>query len=319
MSVLECPKPKVDPAAVPTRYAIEDSIAVQGPPPRDGALALWVPLIPDTPSQRVLDLVIEADCAWSVTREPEFGNQMLHVRAADAPHWPLEIRLRYHVERLPLVHSLHPACARPLATPALFARDLAAEQFVEVSDRTRALAGTIVGDERNPLEQARRVYRYVTDTMTYDAPKQSWKGSTDHALVCSTGNCNDIHALFISLVRSMGIPARLVTGQALESPPQPGADTCEVCGYHCWAAFFVAGLGWIPVDASCACKYGTEGLFGALETNHVAWAIGWAIGRDLIVAPAQQGPRLLFLAGPYAEVDGQPYRAVERRLTFAEQ
>jgi transglutaminase-like putative cysteine protease len=56
--------------------------------------------------------------------------------------------------------------------------------------------------------------------------------------------------LFISLVRSTGIPARLVMGQALESPSPPGVETCDVCGYHCWAESFVAGLGWIPVDAS---------------------------------------------------------------------
>lgn len=171
------------------------------------------------------------------------------------------------------------------------------------------------GVERNPLEQARLIYRYVTEKMTYDAAKQSWKGSTEHALVCSAGNCNDIHALFISLARSTGIPARLVLDQALESPSQPGVDTCEVCGYHCWAEFFVAGLGWIPVDASCACKYRTEGLFGELEMNHVAWSVG----RDLLLVPPQQGPPVLFFAAPYAEADGQPYRAVERRLTFVEQ
>lgn len=315
MSVLECPKPKPHDATVPARYAIDDHVIVQAPDRLDHALEVWVPMIPDTPFQRVLDLSLDANCAWSGAREAEFGNQMLHTRADHAQDWPLQIRLRYHVQRLPVFQNLHPGCARPLATPALFARHLGTEQFVEVTDRTRALAATIVSDERNPLDQARRVYRYVTETMTYDAAKQSWKGSTEHALVCSTGDCNDIHALFISLVRSTGIPARLVLGQALEAPSQPGVDTCEVCGYHCWAEFFVAGLGWIPVDASCACKYGTEGLFGELEMNHVAWSVG----RDLLLAPPQQGSRVLFLAAPYAEVDGQPYRAVERRVTFAEQ
>ena len=51
--------------------------------------------------------------------------------------------------------------------------------------------------------------------MTYDQGKQSWKGSTDHALVCQVGNCNDIHALNLSLCRSVGIPAR-------PAPADPG-------------------------------------------------------------------------------------------------
>jgi transglutaminase-like putative cysteine protease len=125
------------------------------------------------------------------------------------------------------------------------------------------------------------------------------------------GNCNDIHALFISLCRSAGIPARLVMGQALEPTP-PGEEACDLCGYHCWAEFFVAGLGWLPVDASCACKYGDHGLFGRLETNHVAWSMG----RDLLLAPIQEGPPLLFFAGPYAEADGKPWRGTERGIRF---
>lgn len=314
MAVLDCPKPKLRDVAVPVRYVIDDRIVVEAPHRLDHALEVWIPQIADTPFQRVLDLSLEVNCAWSRALEAEFGNQMLYVRTGGAEGGALQVRLRYEVERLPVVYDLHPACARPLATPELFARHLAAEQFVEVNDRTRALAAEILGVEQNPLEQARLIYRYVTEKMTYDAAKQSWKGSTEHALVCSIGNCNDIHALFISLARSTGLPARLVLGQALEPSSEPGVDTCEVCGYHCWAEFFVAGLGWIPVDASCACKYGTEGLFGELEMNHVAWSVG----RDLMLAPPQHGPRLLFFAGPYAEADGQPYRAVERSMSFVE-
>ena len=87
--------------------------------------------------------------------------------------------------------------------------------------------------------------------MTYDAARQSWKGNTEHALVCSVGNCNDIHALFISPCRSVGIPARLILGQALEAP-LPGQEACELCGYHCWAEYFAPSLGWIPIDGPYA-------------------------------------------------------------------
>jgi transglutaminase-like putative cysteine protease len=149
--------------------------------------------------------------------------------------------------------------------------------------------------------------------MTYDAAQQSWKGSSEHALTCSVGNCNDIHALFISLARSAGIPARLVLGQALEPPP-PGEPACELCGYHCWAEFFCSGLGWVPVDASCACKYGKHALFGDLEMNHIAWSVG----RDVKMNPPQQGEPILFFASPYAETDGSPCRTFARHVTFAQ-
>lgn len=48
--------------------------------------------------------------------------------------------------------------------------------------------------------------------------------------------------------------------------------------------------------------------------NHIAWSIG----RDILLAPPQRGGRVLFFAAPYVEVDGEPYRAVERRILFTE-
>jgi transglutaminase-like putative cysteine protease len=300
------------PHAARTHYAIHDHTTISVPENQSGLLDIWSPVIPETPYQRVLDMEVTAPGPWQILREAEFGNLAFHCRRALPLRTPIEVHFRYGVERLSLDHPLD-AVARPVATPQLFARVLGEERFVDVNDKTRKLAREIVGGEINLLAQARLLYEHVTDTMKYDAAQQSWKGSTEHALVCSVGNCNDIHALFISLARSLGIPARLVLGQALEPPP-PGQEACELCGYHCWAEFFAPGLGWIPVDASCACKYGKHALFGALESNHVAWSVG----RDILLAPPQRGPRVLFFAGPYAEVNGQPHSLVERHIAFSE-
>ena len=310
LALAQCPRPQAADGTSVVRYEIRDRLRIE--PPKDPAreLAVWQPLISDSPYQRVLDIAVSSPIEWREAREPVHGNRMLHA-AVPLGAAPTALDVQYVVERLPVRHTIHPGCVRPLDDPRLFARDLAAEQFVDVDARTRALAAEIAGPESNPLMQARRFYDYVTSTMTYDAANQSWKGSTEHALVCAAGNCNDIHALFISLCRSAGIPARLVLGQALEPPP-PGEAACDLCGYHCWAEFFAADLGWLPADASCACKYGTHGLFGSLEMNHVAWSVG----RDLILAPAQRGSPVLFFAGPYAEAGGQAWRGFERHISF---
>lgn len=295
------------------RYEIRDRVRVDAPTGGAEMLDVWAPVIPDTPYQRVLDLEVTAPAAWQIHREAEFGNLVFHSRLPAPVRAPVEVEFRYLVERLPVPHRLDPTLVRPVPTLQLFSRVLGIEQFVDINDKTRSLAREIVADEANILLQARLLYDYVIGTMSYDAAQQSWKGSTEHALVCSVGNCNDIHALFISVARSLNIPARLVLGQAFEPPP-PGQEACELCGYHCWAEFFAPGLGWVPVDASCACKYGKHALFGAIESNHVAWSVG----RDILLAPAQRDARILFFAGPYAETDGRRHPAVERHVTFVD-
>ncbi|MFZ5558521.1 MAG: transglutaminase-like domain-containing protein [Pseudomonadota bacterium] len=307
-ALTECRRSVGGDASVPAWFEIEDHITVTGVAPDSGPVRLWCPLIQDSPYQRVLDIDVESSAGGRIEREPVHGNLLWYAESGDAGS-PVEVRIRCLVQRTPVTHVLHPACARPVDNPRLFRRHLEAERFVDVDERIRRVAEAAVGSETNVLSRARRIYDHVVAGMTYDAERQSWKGSTEHALVCSAGNCNDIHALFISMARSLGIPARLVLGQALEPPP-PGREACELCGYHCWAEFYAAGLGWVPVDASCACKYGKDQLFGDLELNHVAWSVG----RDIRLAPAQAGEPLLFFAGPYAEVSGHPHRQMERRL-----
>lgn len=158
---------------------------------------MWCPVIGDGAFQRVLDVEVTSEDPYDLTREPEFGNLMLYsrLRLATAASWSI----RYVVERRAIGHAPDPARARPLATAQLFSRALIPEAHVDVDERTRTLAQDVVGPETNPLEQARRIYDYVTGAMDYDATKQSFLGSTEHALTCSVGNCNDIHALFVAV------------------------------------------------------------------------------------------------------------------------
>lgn len=291
-------------------YDLTDHIRISPDYLSQGTLNLWCPVIPDSPYQRILDVGVEASCPYQLFYDPEQGNRMLHA-CLDVSATQVEISIRYRVERLPVRHDFGKAAMLPDQFRAIMTRWLFAEQFVDVNDETKSIAFQLAGSTTDPIEIARRYYDYVVGSMTYDAANQSWKGSTEHALVCSAGNCNDIHALFISLCRSKGIPARLVLGQALEAPAG-GVEACDLCGYHCWAEFFVAGHGWLPADASCACKYGKHQLFGDLEMNHIAWSTG----RDINLFPMQQGEPLLFFAGPYAELDGKRIPKVERHIRF---
>ena len=125
------------------------------------------------------------------------------------------------------------------------------------------------------------------------------------------GNCTDFHSLFISLARAEGIPARFEIGF-----PVPGGAEGTIPGYHCWAEFFVNGVGWVPVDISEAWKDPKKHdyFFGALDANRVQFTIG----RDLTLQPKQDGGPLNYFIYPYVEVDGKPFDGIEKRFSYHE-
>src|SRR5438552_2986157 len=90
----------------------------------------------------------------------------------------------------------------------------------------------------------------------------------------------------------------------------------DVAGYHCWAKFKPKGKDWIPVDISEANKNPKmrDYYFGNLTEDRVAFSLG----RDINLAPKQDGEPLNFFVYPYVEVDGKPYPAdkVRRKFTF---
>ena len=147
--------------------------------------------------------------------------------------------------------------------------------------------------------------------MKYDKSGTGW-GNGDIFWACDAkrGNCTDFHALLIGLCRAEGIPARFSIGFPIPAVRGEG----EIGGYHCWAEFYLNGYGWIPVDASEACKNPDkrEYFFGAHYENRVQLTQG----RDLRLEPPQAGEPLNFFVYPYVEIDGKPFKDVKKRFAY---
>jgi transglutaminase-like putative cysteine protease len=81
------------------------------------------------------------------------------------------------------------------------------------------------------------------------------------------GVCQDFAHFQIACLRSMGLPARYVSGY-LETDPPPGHPKLRGAdASHAWASFFCPGLGWLDVDPTNNCLP---------SLRHIT--IGW--GRD---------------------------------------
>jgi transglutaminase-like putative cysteine protease len=249
------------------------------------------------------------------TREPAFGNQILYGEVDHPTTGSAEFTVDYQVTRREYTKGGFEKllkAERPVtgALPAPFARFVEADRLVPVQGKLKELADENTRGLKGTVEKAHALYDYVFHTVRYDKSGTGW-GRGDSLWVCDSkhGNCTDFHSLFISLVRAEGIPARFEIGF-----PLPATREGTIPGYHCWAEFFVGGVGWVPVDISEAWKDPAKHdyFFGSLDANRVQFSVG----RDLVLQPKQDGPPLNYFIYPYVEIDGQPLESVKKDFAY---
>jgi len=107
----------------------------------------------------------------------------------------------------------------------------------------KALTAEVVGDEKNPLVKARKIYDYITSHVMYSFVRQYFTITDIPEYMASglKGDCGIYALLFITMCRIAGVPARWQSG--LYATPL-------TIGNHDWAQFYVAPYGWMFADCS---------------------------------------------------------------------
>ncbi len=161
------------------------------------------------------------------------------------------------------------------------------------------------------VSKARAVYDYVIDHMEYKKVGTGWgQGDTYWACSAHYGNCTDFHALFLSLARAEGIPAKFEIGFPIPTDRKAG----RIAGYHCWVEFYAPGSGWFPVDASEARKHPDRRdlYFGCQPLDRIKFTIG----RDLRLGPGHTTGPLNYFIYPHIERDGQLFLDYQKEFYF---
>jgi len=282
-------------------------------------LEMWVPIPSDSSWQTVQEIQVKGVDSYRITRESKYGNRMVYVRWKKPSSIPnITVQFIVHRKEVQVLSGNPTPKTTPPSRPGSLELYLQPERNVPLGGRFEAIAREVVGNRSTPLEKACALFEHVVATMQYDYKKESPKlGEGDVAFVCDykKGNCSDLHSYFISLARSLQIPAYLeygfpITGIPL-SNPLPAEGT--ISGYHCWTWIYDPTHGWLPLDASDARRWldakqpkVKERLFGNLVLERSAVALSQ--GRDLTLEPAQKAGPLNYFIYPYAEADGQPVK-----------
>jgi transglutaminase-like putative cysteine protease len=280
---------------------------------------VWIPLAHSDAFQDVKVASKSGDLSLKAVRQPEYGNEVLYAETSRADKSEYKFSVDYIVvrrEHVVLVNGKPltdgpSAPASHLSPHTELARFLEADRLVPVTGLPAQLAAQETKDATTPLEKAKDIYEYVFRTMKYDKTGTGW-GHGDTLWACDSkhGNCTDFHSVFISMARAEKIPARFQIGFPIPADKR----SAEIPGYHCWAEFYLDSTGWVPVDISEAWKHQEKHdyFFGAHDVNRVQFTQG----RDLKLAPAQEGPPLNYFVYPYVEIGGKEYPNVSIAFSF---
>jgi transglutaminase-like putative cysteine protease len=207
------------------------------------------------PNQQPLhhDLQIEPPPAVMTTHTDYFGNAVTYF-AMQGSHKRLTVRARSRV-------ALQPTTVpSPLATPPWetvadrAALPLEAVEFLFDSGLIRPGADVVAYARasfragRPLLDAVLELTRRINDDFTFDTKATTITTSLAQVFKSRRGVCQDFARLEIACLRSLGLPARYVSGY-LETVPLPGRPRMlGADASHAWLAVYCPDAGWIHVD-----------------------------------------------------------------------
>lgn len=253
----------------PMEVTIDYSLSIYSYMDREKPLHIWVPSATVTDTQRNVTLISASKEYTSNTN----GMDLFKLKTAPNRWETISKRFKYTSYQLTTKIDPESVTDEYDYTSDFYKYYTSPLSGVESNDpRIKAIAQSIVGNEKNPYYKAKKIYDWVIEKFDYLLPPQ---GSVWRALDCldtGLGDCSVYSFIFCALCHAAGIPARPVGGHVIFID--------EEVSVHVWAEFFLPKYGWIPVDPN----YGDiqvngflprEKYFGNIDNRHIAFSKGF--------------------------------------------
>ena len=125
-------------------------------------------------------------------------------------------------------------------------------EMVQNNSAIKALARQLTGTTKSEYEAVSAIINWVTDNIKYTFNPPQYDAA--YTLSTNSGNCQNFAHLSIALLRSAGIPARIVGGITLKESWKVPIDAKNSIvqsmgqGGHAWLEVYFPDLGWLPYD-----------------------------------------------------------------------
>lgn len=135
--------------------------------------------------------------------------------------------------------------------------------LINSDDDIKKQASNLAQGESDVFIIASKTAKWIKEDVNYNLstvisnPNQS----SSEVFKSKSGVCKEITNLYVSMMRSVGIPARVVTGYAYTNSPEVVSYVGDNWGGHAWAEVLV-GDTWVPFDL-------TYNQYGYVDPAHI--------------------------------------------------
>lgn len=122
-----------------------------------------------------------------------------------------------------------------------------------VTERTRQLATDVTANASNPFDQAIAIQEFLRTTYPYTLntpmPPDNEDFVDNFLFETQTGRCEQFATAMVVMLRTLGVPARLVSGYSpADYDPSVNGFLYREKQAHTWVEAFFPGFGWIPFE-----------------------------------------------------------------------
>lgn len=180
---------------------------------------------------------------WNDLKPHQSVTLVLHYQATSSD-------VSYHLPLVYPAYNTHSPVYRKYTSPSLEAKEVNTD-----AAPIRALDEHLVGSMTNPYLRAKTLFNWVAHNIQYNYSLQA-SGSALATLQKRLGICSDIAELYVSMLRTDGIPAQLISGYVTNNGDGQG-------GFHQWVEFDLPHAGWVVADPT----WGKYGYFASLQDD----------------------------------------------------
>lgn len=125
---------------------------------------------------------------------------------------------------------------------------LNASQLIPLLAQAKALISPLLQQGQNVLQLTQALNQFIFSEFLYDPEFSTVVTPLSDVISHKRGVCQDFAHLAISCLRTVGIPARYVSGYLETRPPEGQPRLVGADASHAWFAVFDPSLGWIDFD-----------------------------------------------------------------------